>query len=132
MFKWFRKDLRSVLNKTKTVKVHGVIFTIRKINILNYLDGSKVLQQVFDTYKVGGPETIPPVSEKKLKEYFSQILVAGVVSPKISFKENDPDSIFVENLFTDWSLINDLYEQIMLYTYDGKKKVTSNTLQKTS
>lgn len=127
MFNWLRsRKLEDVLNETRKVRVHGILFTIRKVNIMNYLDGSKVLQQVYDTYQ-SSKEAIPPASEKKIKEHFSHVLVAGVVDPKLSFKQED-GSTFVDNLFTDWDLATELYNEIMNFTY-GKKKGLSSTSQ---
>jgi len=114
------KKLESVLCATRKVKVSGVVFTIGKINILHYLDGSKIIQQVYDVYKSSKQEAMPELSEKKLKEFFSHFLVAGVVSPKLTLKE-DGDGIFVEKMFVDWDMCMKLYEEIMLFTY-GKKK----------
>lgn len=121
MFEWFRsRKLNDVLNETKKVKVHGIIFKIRKINILNYLDGSKVLQQAYDVYQTA-KSSDSLISEKKIREHFAQVLVAGTVEPKLSFKEEE-GFIFVENLFTDWDLATSLYNEIIAFTY-GKKKV---------
>lgn len=115
------KKLNSVLDATKKVKVSGVVFTIRKINVLHYLDGSKIIQQLYDTYKSSGStENVPEMSEKKMKEFFSQLLVAGVVNPKLSFKD-DGTGTHVEKMFVDWDMCMKLYEEIMLFTY-GKKK----------
>lgn len=114
------KKLESVLHATRKVKVSGVVFTIGKINILHYLDGSKIIQQIYDVYKSSKQEAMPEISEKKLKEFFSHFLVAGVVHPKLTLKE-DGDGIFVEKMFVDWDMCMKLYEEIMLFTY-GKKK----------
>lgn len=122
MFDWmFGKKLDSILNATRRVKISGVVFTIRKINTLHYLDGSKIIQTQYEIYKNGKTDPNPEVSEKKMKEFFSQFLVAGVVNPKLSLKENDENCIFVERMFVDWDLCMKLYEEIMLFTY-GKKK----------
>lgn len=122
MFGWFKgKKLESVLDAKKVVRVHGVRFTIRKINVLHYLDGSKIIQQTYDTYKSGKTDINPEVSEKKMREFFSHFLVAGVVNPKLTLKD-DNTGIFVEKLFVDWDMCMKLYEEIMLFTY-GKKKV---------
>lgn len=126
MLKWFRgRSLDDILNETKTVKVHGAKFTIRKVNVLNYLDGSKVLRQAFDTYQ-SGKTNLDDVSEKKVKEHFAHVLVAGLVDPALSFKE-EQGKILVDKLFTDWDLVGQLYEEIMNLTY-GKKKAKLNTL----
>jgi hypothetical protein len=120
---FFGRDLKKVLEETKRVNVEGVKFTIRKVNVLDYMNGSNILQQVYDTYKVGKPDDISALqNDKKIKDYFSQVLVAGVVEPKLSFKDGGED-IFVEKLFTNQALMMGLYEKIMVLTY-GKKKMT--------
>ena len=125
MFNLFgSKKLDSILDATRKVKISGVVFTIKKINVLNYLEGSKIIQQSYEIYKSGKGDQIPEVSEKKIKEFFSQFLVAGVVHPKLSFKD-DGIGIFVEKLFVDWDLCMQLYSEIMLFTY-GKKKTKLN------
>lgn len=125
MFNLFgSKKLDSILDATRKVKISGVVFTIKKINVLNYLEGSKIIQQSYEIYKSGKGDQIPEVSEKKIKEFFSQFLVAGVVHPKLSFKD-DGTGIFVEKLFVDWDLCMQLYSEIMFFTY-GKKKTKLN------
>ena len=121
MFNLFgSKKIESLLDATRKVKISGVVFTIKKINVLNYLEGSKIIQQSYEIYKSGKGDQVPEVSEKKIKEFFSQFLVAGVVNPKLSFKD-DGSGFFVEKLFVDWDLCMQLYSEIMLFTY-GKKK----------
>lgn len=119
----FGKDLDAVLNKTKTVRVSGVRFKIRKVNVLDYLAGNKVMLQSFDTYKTGLEPSLPKSEnqEKKLREHYAQVLVAGVVHPKLKLKE-EGEGIFVEDLFIDWEMAVGVYNQIMLLTY-GKKKI---------
>lgn len=125
MFNLFgSKKLDSVLDATRKVKISGVVFTIKKINVLNYLEGSKIIQQSYDLYKSGKIDQLNEISEKKIKEFFSQFLVAGVVNPKLSFKD-DGNGIFVEKLFVDWDMCMQLYSEIMLFTY-GKKKTKLN------
>lgn len=121
MFNWFcGKKLESILDATRKVNISGVVFTIRKINVLHYLDGSKIIQSQYEIYKSGKEDQAPEINEKKMKEFFSQFLVAGVVNPKLSFKE-DGDGIFVEKMFVDWDMCMRLYEEIMFFTH-GKKK----------
>lgn len=122
MLNWlFGRSLESNLNETKKVRIKGTRFTIRKVNVLDHLDGSKVMMQAYDIYKVGNVSQVNEASEKKIKEHFSQVLVAGVVSPPLSFKEGGPE-ICVDRIFVDWELVNELYTEIMTLTY-GKKKV---------
>ena len=126
MFGWLfgRKKLKDVLNETRKVRVSGITFTIRKVNLLDYLAGSKVLIQAYDTHKTAGAKVAGvQVSDDKIKRHYADILVAGVVEPKLTHKkedENDP-AILVGDLFPNWDMIENLYAEIMAFTY-GKKK----------
>lgn len=127
MLNWFfSKKLETVLGETKTVKVKGVIFRIKKINALDYMIGYQVLKQVFDVYKVNKEVKDEDVNFKKLKEAIEHALVAAVVSPKLSLKEED-GKIHVEKLFSDWEMVNILYQEIIDYAY-GKKKTNKFSL----
>lgn len=122
MFGWFRKKtLDELINETKTVSVKGVRFTIKKIDIVNHLEGTKVLKTVYDVHKTGKQSDIDETNQKKIREHFSHVLVAGVVYPKLTFKKEETGQ-HVDELFFDWELVAKLYEEIMLFTY-GKKKM---------
>ena len=122
MFNWFfglfRRDLQSVLNETKTLKIKGLRFIIKKINVLDHLDGSKLMLQSFDTYR-NDKSTSPDVPTKKIKDHYSEVIVAGLVHPRVYLKQGE--GIHVEELFHDWEIANKLYEEIYLFAY-GKKK----------
>ncbi len=130
MFDWiFGRELSDVLSETKKIKVKGIRFTIRKLDMANYLDGSDILFQTHDTHKGGGPKTPQvPMSEEKIKRHYSQVLVGAVVTPKMKFKidKESTAKIVVEDLFIDWDLCYQLYMEIMEFTY-GKKKVRDST-----
>lgn len=131
MLKWIlslfkTRSLEAVLDETRKIKVSGVVFTIRKINPLHYLDGSKIIQQQYDIYKSNKEEVLSDVNSKKMKEFFSQFLVASVVHPNLSLKD-DGSGIYVEKMFVDWDMCMKLYSEVMLFTY-GKKKLQLNTL----
>lgn len=118
----FGKELKNELYKTKKIIVCGVRFEIKKINLLDYLNGSRVLLQQYDIYKTAGGKNPPAnLSEENAKKHLSDVLVAGVVSPKLCHKENGSD-IPVNDLFINWEMANALYVKILEYTY-GKKKV---------
>lgn len=119
----FDRSLESVLNKTKTVRVHGVKFKIKKIDPSNYLDGSRSMLQIYDTYK-NTKNITQDVYEKnleKVKGHYRDVFCGAVVEPVIT-RSNDGTGIFVDNLFTEWDLAHQLYSHIMAFTY-GKKKV---------
>lgn len=117
----FGKDLNSYLNETKKIRVKGINFVIKRINTLNHIEGAKVLKQTYDTYKTKTQDAQAQVSDKKLVEHFSHVLVCGVVKPKLTYKKED-DGICVDDLFLDWDLVVGIYNEIMIFTH-GKKKV---------
>lgn len=124
MFSWFfNKSLKSYLNETKKIRISKIKFKIKKINTLNYIEGAKVLKQVYDTYKTKGNVTdmAQMMNDKKIIDHFSHVIVAGVLEPKLSYTK-DGEGIFIEDLFCDWGLVSNLYNEIMEFTY-GKKKM---------
>lgn len=122
MFNFFKgKSLEARLSETKLIRIFGVKFRIRKLNALDYLDGSKALIQVYDEYSMGKKDTQIEKSSQ-IKKHMTDVFMAGVVEPKLSRKKEDNDGLFVDNLFTDMELSNRLYEHIMSFTY-GKKKI---------
>ena len=125
MINWIKRilGLRKIdeaLNVTKYVRLDGIRFQIKKIDVLDYLDGSKVLLSAFDTYKTGKQKDFD-VSTKKIKDHYRDVLMSGVISPTLSRKGND-QGMFVDNLFSDWELAERLYEEIIQFSY-GKKKM---------
>jgi hypothetical protein len=120
----FGRDLHSVLNEKKAIKIKGVSFVIKKIDALAFLDGSRVMVQVYDTYRSKkGDAAAINIAEKKIREHLSEVIVAGSVSPKFTHKE-EADGIYVNELFKDMDIANKLYEEILALTY-GKKKLSS-------
>ncbi len=117
-----RKKLEDVLFETKVVKVSGLSFEIRKINILDHLAGANMLRQIYEVHKMDVSKNMDHIiSDKKIRQHFSEVLTTGVVSP-VLVMDNDGKGIWVERIFNDWGLVNELYEAIISFTY-GKKKV---------
>jgi hypothetical protein len=131
MFGWlFNKSLSSVLNERKAVKIKGVSFVIKKIDALSFLDGSKVMLQMYDVYNVANQSKENTlVAEKKIRDHLSEVIVAGCAVPSFSHKENIDGTVYVNDLFKDIEMVNMLYEEIIYFTY-GKKKL--NIYQKKS
>ncbi len=131
MMKWiwglfFGRELSTVLNETKTVRVRGTRFTIRKVNVSDYIAGSKMLLQSYETYKTGiEVPQLDTTAEKKIKEHYSHVLVAAVVHPRLTINTEDEAAgkgIHVDKLFIDWDMVTGIYNEVMLLSY-GKKKV---------
>lgn len=119
------KDLQSVLNEKKVIKIKGINFVIKKIDAISYLDGSRVMMQMYDTYKSGKSDKDQlKMADKKIKELFAEVIVAGTVSPKFVFKEEE-EGVYVFDLFKDMDIVNNLYEEIVGLTY-GKKKLNTS------
>lgn len=119
----FSKSLESYLNRTISIRVEGVKFKIKKIDPTNFLDGSRVMMQYYDTYKIEkeqSPEITASVMQK-VKDHYRDVFLATIVYPKIKRKESE-EGLLVDYLFTDWNFAHDLYSKIMEYTY-GKKKL---------
>lgn len=119
----FATKIEDVILKPKTVRVHGVKFIIQKIDPTAFLDGSKVMLQVYDTYKVGKNEEAkenPSTNLNKVKDHYRDVFMAAVQEPKLSRKQGEAGKLFVDHLFTEWDLAHRLYGHIMEYTY-GKK-----------
>jgi hypothetical protein len=123
MLNWiFGRSLKSELYETKKIRICGVRFTIKKVNLLNYLDGSKVLLQKSDVHKTAASkEATPAMPIEKAQKHCKEVLVAGVAEPKLVFDKGQ-DGICVDDLFINDDLVNGLYNAILEFTY-GKKKV---------
>lgn len=124
----FDRKLNDVLYETKTVRLHGVKFILRKIDTTDHMDGSKVMLQMYDTYKIPG-RTSDEMSKSlgKIKDHFRDVFMASVIEPKLSRKPSTEGSIFVDHLFTEWDLAQGLYGSIIEFTY-GKKKLKPDIL----
>ena len=138
MFGWFKrkKDINSHLHGYRKVTVKGIDFVIKKIRPIDHMSGNKVLLQFFDTYKTKKEMTVADVDEsslRRVRDHMADVLLCGVVSPKLKRKETDEGVLLVEDLFIDWDLAQELYGEIYNYTL-GKKKVKqlSRSLQTSS
>jgi hypothetical protein len=127
MWPFKKPTIESLVNPKKKIKVNGVEFVIKKLDVLDHLQGSKVLQQSFDTYKLDKPGD-QDVNVKKVKEHYVDVLCAGVVSPAIGRKPGD-GVVYVQDMFNNWDLVNNLYSEIIAFTY-GKKKQWLNSVAK--
>lgn len=123
-------DYKKVLLQTKIIKIDGIPFEIRKINVLDYLEGAKVLAECFGTYRKVDPnqglqvlQTLDTSNLNQLKKYITDIICAGVVKPKFTREEKpiNPDEIPIKDLFNDWVLAQKLSQEIFEFTH-GKKK----------
>ena len=128
MFNWLRKErsISDVVFETKKIVVWGVPFTIRRMSAMNHLDGSKVMTKSYDVYKssdvVTGGQTPANTQMSKIKDHFIDVIMAGVVSPKLSRKKGVEGEFYVDDLFENDQFAGDLYVKIMEFTY-GKKKM---------
>ena len=110
----------------KLIRIDGIPFIIRKINVLDYLAGAKVLSETFSVYKNKDPQKIIEAFDQsninQLKKYMTDVICEGCLKPKFvrdkaSAKEGE---VPIEDLFADWILAQRLSEEIFAYTH-GKK-----------
>jgi len=125
MFNWIKKALFGVslndhISKPKKIRVNGVVFYIKKIDIMDHLEGSKVLTTTFRTYEQKKQE-LAEKDTKKIKSHFSDVFLAGVVKPILS-RDGAGETIDVNEIFKDWDMAYKLYSEIQKHTH-GKKKV---------
>ena|SRR3990167_679854 len=127
-FKKKEEDFKKKFFATKSVKIDGIPFVIRKINVLDYLEGAKVLSETFAIYKNGKDpasniQDFDMAHVNKLKKYLTDVICAGVVKPKFTREEttSNEDEIPIKELFTDWVLAQKLSQEIFDFTH-GKKK----------
>lgn len=115
------QDLNEYLHETKKVKVMGIRFTIRRLNIYDHLDGSKILTSYYQLYQSGKTKEAE-ASIKKVVQHYKDCFMAAVVEPKLKRKDdpNDP-AIFVEEITNDLQLASALYTEIVRFTNDKKK-----------
>ena len=122
-FKKKKKTFDEYMEETMDIEVHGVPFTIRRVNVYHFLEGYNCVRQVFETYEQKRAK-VPEVKWKQAEQYYRDLFCAGIVSPKLKRKESDEGELLVDNLLTDSTLITALHEAIYAFTY-GKKKVIS-------
>ena len=112
------RELKDVIGATKKIKIRGVLFTIKKIDALNYLDGSKSIKMIYDTYTT---ESVTETSMKRIKSHYIDVFMSAIIKPVLVRKDNNKN-VLVDEIFNDWGMAQELYESIMAFTY-GKKKL---------
>jgi hypothetical protein len=116
------KTLNDVLYKK--IRVMGIRFLIKRIDVQDYLEGSKVLLKTYDTYQTKAEriaEENQEISNEKAKAHMVDVLMAGIVEPLISRKPEEGKT-YIEHLFTEPKLVAGLYQEILTFTF-GKKKL---------
>jgi hypothetical protein len=114
------KTLDEVLHETKTVRVCGIKFKIKKIDPFDYLEGYKVMLQSYAENEGKKPVSNGKIDEKKVRDHVKHTLICGVAEPKLALKAED--GYLVDQLFVNMKIVNKLYTEIVEFTY-GKKKI---------
>lgn len=124
---FFNRDLKKVLNETRTLKLNGVRFEIKKLTPVNYMAGANTMVPSFDILK---PQTKVQSEEalkghfKKIQMHFRDVFLASVVKPKL-VRKDDGKHVCVDEIFNDWEMATELYNEIMNFTYGKKKSILS-------
>lgn len=124
---WSGKSLSDHLEEAAIIRVSGIHFRIKKLNVLDHLNGSQILTE---SYKLWGKSTDPVAisnAAEKMKKHYRDVFMACVLDPVLVRKEEEAveGKIHVDKLFIDFDLAHELYEKIMLFTY-GKKKIKAS------
>lgn len=125
-----RRTLREHLTETKTVKVRNILFTIRKLSPLDHLAGAETLVNHFDTYKTATDNNLNAndfsKNQKVIKKHYGDVIMSAVVKPELTRKDSPGEAIHIDEVLMDFELSQELYKEIMFYTY-GKKKILQST-----
>lgn len=134
MLNWIKQRLFGItldqaLNQTKKVRCCGVNFQIRKIDPLQWMQGSDAAVNTIATWtdkrKMDKAQEQQDTEKalKGLREHQKETFLVAVAKPVLTVDGAD-DSINVDEIFAIPGLADELYQQILYYTY-GKKKITS-------
>lgn len=123
MWPFKKKNLRDALRQTKKLKLHGVLFEIKKISPVNYLTGNSSLIESFSVYSKDTP-AFKPSDYEKIKRHYRDVFLDSVIKPKLT-RDESIDGVCVDEIFENWELANDLYLAITELTYGKKKSLLS-------
>ena len=122
--------IKSLLNKTKSLKINGIKFVIKRLSIIDFFE-DKLFPFGF-TESLDEKRIREHMNQKmdfnKLKDHYKTLFMKGVVKPKLTEVDSE-DSVCVDELFKDWELVNKLYTEIFLLSF-GKKKNFERFLKK--
>ncbi len=131
MFKGFFKknttrSLKDAVSETQEVIIDGVIFHIKRIDITDVLTGAKVLQKTYATFEEKRQdEKTSELDMGRVKQIYADVILAGVVKPKIVRKQNEDESATcIDEVLTNWPMASELYACITSFT-NGKKKLNT-------
>lgn len=116
-------DLEVYLRKTKRIKVKGVRFEIRKINLQDHLAGLNVVMQLHDVYKKEKPKDPTKIVDdvEKLRRFMRDFIYAGVASPRLTMKDPPEEGATpVDAIVSDIPFAQELCMRIMHHS-NGKK-----------
>lgn len=107
------KDPREKFLRLKTLKINGMVFTIKAVNPLIDFAADKIPQIFTDWVSARKVETKTPGAPeiKKLQEDMYPVIQAGLEKPKLHRKSED--GLTVEDLFRDPAIGVKLYYSIL-------------------
>lgn len=125
MWPFFRRsvDLKDYLRRSKKIRINGIAFEIRKVEMEDHLAGLNVMLKLHELYKREKPSDSNQVIQDydKIRTFLRDFLYAGIVSPKLSMKKPVEDGyIHVDELTADADLAQKLSVAIIEYSYSKK------------
>lgn len=122
-FKTKEVSLEDYLHKTKKIKINGVVFQIKKINLDDHLSGLDVILQIRDLYRKekNQPAAVTIENQKKISKIVRDIIYAGVVKPQLTMKKDEPTKIHIDEIMVEKDMAEALSTAILQHTYQKKR-----------
>lgn len=115
-------ELAAKLKREKTVEVNGTIFRVRRVPLLFLGDQNEDFWALARQGKEALSKRISELIANPKLPQFRRALVYGVVSPKLSLEEAEPNAVPVDLILGDYPLAVGLYVEIINFTLEAIPK----------
>ncbi|HOX22202.1 MAG TPA: hypothetical protein PLL10_01960 [Elusimicrobiales bacterium] len=115
-------ELKTRLNREKTVEVCGLMFRIRRVPLLFLGDENADFWSIARQGKEALAKRINELIANPKLPQFRRVLLYGVISPKICVGDEDKEAVPVDAVLSEYSLAVGLYVEIINFTLDSIPK----------
>jgi hypothetical protein len=113
------RALNNRLKKEKTVVLCGMPLRIRCAPLMFLGDETDDFWAIARQGKEAIQERIQELIENPRLPQFRRVIMNGLVEPKISALDGDPDTVSVDTLLSDYALSVGLYVEIVKFTLES-------------
>jgi len=113
------KSLGAYLRETKQIIVNDVLFEIKRVNVVSFLEGYSVLTSNYALLDDKRKKEDTAKLTKQLNTYYRDVIMASVTRPKLSFKPDVDGTHHIDLILSDASLRDGLVTEILAFS---KKK----------